>query len=409
MHQPQPKLATRRAAFLFVFFTVLLDMLALGMVIPVLPKLIESFVAGDTATASLIFGVFSTAWAVMQFFFAPVQGALSDRFGRRPVILLSNFGLGLDYILMAVSPSLAWLFVGRLISGISAASISTAYAYITDVTVPEKRSASFGMLGAAFGAGFVVGPAVGGLLGAVDPRLPFWVAAGLSLLNGLYGLFVLPESLTRERRSQSLGWRRANPLGSLKLLRSHPELLGLGVANFFAYLAHSALPNIFVLYAGYRYGWDESRVGFVLGAAGVCAVVVQVFLIKPIVAAVGDRGALLLGLVFGAIGFAIYGVAPTGLIFCIGIPVMSLWGLASPAAQALMSQRVTATEQGRLQGANSSIQGIANLVGPAVFTYSFYYAIKTSQQLDFSGAPFVLAALMLFAAALVSWRATRVW
>jgi DHA1 family tetracycline resistance protein-like MFS transporter len=408
MHQPQPKLAPRRAAFLFVFFTVLLDMLALGMVIPVLPKLIESFVAGDTATAALIFGIFSTAWAVMQFFFAPVQGALSDRFGRRPVILLSNFGLGLDYILMAVSPSLAWLFVGRLISGISAASISTAYAYITDVTVPEKRSASFGMLGAAFGAGFVVGPAIGGLLGAVDPRLPFWVAAGLSLLNGLYGLFVLPESLTRERRSQSLGWRRANPVGSLNLLRSHPELLGLGAANFFAYLAHSALPNIFVLYAGYRYGWDESRVGFVLGAAGVCAVVVQVFLIKPIVAAMGDRGALLLGLVFGAMGFAIYGLAPTGLIFCVGIPVMSLWGLASPAAQALMSQRVTPSEQGRLQGANSSIQGIANLVGPGVFTYSFYYAIKSSQQLDLPGAPFVLAAAMLFVGALVSWRATRV-
>ncbi len=241
----------RRAAFAFIFVTVLLDMLALGMVMPVLPKLVEGFVGGDTERASRIFGVFGTAWALMQFLFSPAQGSLSDRFGRRPVVLLSNFGLGLDYILMALAPTLGWLFAGRVISGITAASISTSFAYIADITPAEKRSARFGLLGAAFGLGFVVGPALGGMLGAWGPRLPFWTAATLSLLNGLYGLFILPESLPRDRRTP-FNWRRANPVGSLTLLRSHPRLFGLAGANFLAYVAHNALPTTFVLYAGYR-------------------------------------------------------------------------------------------------------------------------------------------------------------
>ena len=215
----------RRAAFIFVFITVLLDMLALGIVIPVLPKLVVDFLAGDAASAADFLGLFGTAWALMQFLCSPIHGALADRFGRRPVILISNFGLSLDYVLMALSPNIWWLFVGRVISGISAASISTAYAYIADVTLPAERAARFGMLGVAFGAGFVFGPALGGLAGAVDPRLPFWIAAGLSLINGLYGVFVLPESLPREKRA-AFSWRRANPVGSLKLLR-----LGTAVAR----------------------------------------------------------------------------------------------------------------------------------------------------------------------------------
>ncbi len=396
---------TRRAAFVFVFFTVLLDMLALGMVIPVLPKLVESFLGGDTARASEVFGIFATAWALMQFVFSPVQGALSDRFGRRPVILISNFGLGFDYILMALAPTLAWLFVGRVISGITAASVSTSYAYIADVMPPEKRSAAFGMLGAAFGAGFVVGPALGGMLGAMEPRLPFWTAAGLSLLNGVYGLLILPESLPVSKRAP-LAWARANPLGALSLLRSHAELYGLAFANFLANVAHAALPSVFVLYAGYRYGWDAGQVGIVLAAVGACAILVQSLLIRRVVARVGDRGALLWGLLFGAAGFAIYGLAPTGAIFCIGVPVMALWGLASPASQALMSRRVDATEQGRLQGANGSIAGIANLVGPFIFAMTFAYAIGAGRALGVSGAPFLLAAALLIGSILVSWRAT---
>ena len=233
----------------------------------------------------------------MQFIFSPMQGALSDRFGRRPVILFSNFGLGFDYILMALAPTLAWLFVGRVIAGITAASISSSFAYIADVTPPEKRSARFGMLGAAFGTGFVIGPAVGGLLGGVDPRLPFWTAAVLSLVNALYGLFVLPESLPPERRAP-LVWRKANPVGALKLLRAHPELSGLALVNFIAHLAHVVLPTTFVLYTGYRYGWDERAVGLALAAVGICLGGVQAGLIGPIVGRLGERLTLLIGLFF---------------------------------------------------------------------------------------------------------------
>jgi DHA1 family tetracycline resistance protein-like MFS transporter len=219
-------MAERRAAIAFIFITILLDMLALGMIIPVLPKLIESFMGGDTASAAKIYGIFGTVWAFMQFVSMPVMGALSDRFGRRPVILLSNLGLGLDYILMALAPSLRWLFVGRVISGVTAASVSTAMAYVADVTPTERRAAGFGMMGVAFGAGFVLGPAIGGILGSVDPRLPFWAAAVASLANAAYGFLILPESLPPERR-RAFEWRRANPLGSLRLLRSHPQLKGL--------------------------------------------------------------------------------------------------------------------------------------------------------------------------------------
>jgi DHA1 family tetracycline resistance protein-like MFS transporter len=397
----------RKAAFAFVFVTVLLDMLALGMVIPVLPKLIESFLAGDTARASEFVGLFATVWALMQFLFSPVLGALSDRFGRRPVILISNFGLGLDYVVMALAPNLAWLFAGRVVSGICAASISTSFAYIADVTPPEQRAARFGMLGAAFGVGFVVGPAVGGLLGALDPRLPFWAAAGFSLLNGLYGLLVVPESLAADKR-MAFTWRRANPVGSLMLLRTHHELFGLAAVNFLAQVAHVALPAVFVLYAGYRYGWDERAVGFTLALVGVCAVIVQAGLVARAVKWFGERGALVIGLVCGAVGFAIYGVAPTGWLFCLGVPVMALWGLASPAAGGLMSKRVSASEQGQLQGANACIQSLANLVAPGIFALLFAYAIGAGHGWNMPGAPFGLAALLLVAAAGVAWHVTRV-
>ncbi len=218
----------RQAAFVFIFATIFLDMLAMGIVIPVLPKLVVDFVGGDTQEAARIFGLFGTAWALMQFLFSPLQGMLSDSFGRRTVILLSNFGVGLDYVLMALAPTLGWLFVGRVISGIAAASISTAYAYVADVTPPEQRAARFGLLGAAFGAGFVLGPALGGLAGNISPRLPFWIAAGLSLANALYGLLILPELLPRGERT-SFRWRRANPFGALTLLRSHQRAVGARV------------------------------------------------------------------------------------------------------------------------------------------------------------------------------------
>jgi DHA1 family tetracycline resistance protein-like MFS transporter len=396
----------RSAAFIFVFITVLLDMLALGIIIPVLPKLVIGFLAGDAARAADYLGLFGTAWALMQFVFSPVHGGLSDRFGRRPVIVISNLGLGLDYILMALAPNLWWLFVGRVISGISAASISTAYAYIADVTPPAERAARFGMLGVAFGAGFVFGPALGGLAGTVDPRLPFWIAAGLSLLNGLYGFLVLPESLPREKRA-AFSWRKANPLGSLKLLRSQQRLLGLATVSFLGSLAHASLPSIGVLYMMYRYGWGERTVGFTMAAVGLCAMIVQGGLIGPTVRRFGERNALLMGLLFGLAGFTEWALAPTGSVFWLGIPLLALWGFASAASLSLMSRLVGPAEQGQLQGANSSLMGIANLIGPGLFTQTFAVFIAPGTPWHLPGAPFLLASLLLLAAAVIAWRTAR--
>jgi MFS transporter, DHA1 family, tetracycline resistance protein len=397
--------AHRAPAFIFVFITVLLDMLALGMIVPVLPRLVVDFLGGDTARAAQIFGLFGAAWALMQFVFSPVQGALSDRFGRRPVILLSNLGLGLDYIFMALAPSLIWLFVGRLISGITSASISTAYAYIADVTPGEQRAGRFGLLGVAFGVGFVLGPALGGLAGNISPRLPFWIAAGLSLANALYGFLVLPESLAAERRAP-LAWRRANPFGALALLASQPQLGGLAAVSFLGNLAHATLPSISVLYMQYRYGFDERMVGFTLAAVGLCSMVVQGGLIGRTVQRFGERTTLIVGLGFGIAGFTVFGLAPTAALFWCGIPLMSLWGFASPSALGLMSRRVSASEQGRLQGANSSLMGVANMLGPALFGQVFAVFIGAGIAWQLPGAPFLLAAGLLVAAAIVALRAT---
>ena len=395
--------APGRAAFAFIFITVLLDMLALGVIIPILPKLIERFVAGNTAYAAQIYGLFTTVWSLMQFLFSPLLGALSDRFGRRPVILLSNFGLGLDYILMAWAPALGWLFLGRVLSGITSASFSTANAYIADVTEPDARAGAFGMLGAAFGIGFVLGPAVGGYLGGIDIRLPFWVAAGLSIANFLYGFFVLPESLPKERRGP-FRLARANPIGAMKLLRAHHGLAGLAAVIFLYHLAHWSLPAIFVLYTDHRYGWDAPMVGWTLAAVGVCALIVQAGLVKPVVARIGERRALFLGLIAGALGFAIYGLATAGEVFWLGVPVMSLWGLATPAAFALMSRRVSAAEQGLLQGANASLAGITGLIGPGFFTLIFAWSITAGSGLAHPGLGFLVAALCLAFALLIAVR-----
>ncbi|MDE2330270.1 MAG: TCR/Tet family MFS transporter [Bradyrhizobium sp.] len=397
--------SARGGAVAFIFVTILLDMLALGMVMPILPKLVESFVDNDTATAARIFGLFGTAWALMQFFFSPILGGLSDRFGRRPVVLLSNFGLAFDYVLMALAPSLIWLFVGRVISGITSASVSTAFAYIADITPAERRAAMFGKIGAAFGAGFIVGPAIGGLLGGFDPRLPFWVAAALSLANGLYGLLILPESLPPDRRSP-FRWKSANPLGALRLLRSNPVLAWLAVVTFIAQLAHVVLPSTFVLYATYRYRWDSATVGLTLAMVGVCAMAVQGAAIGPIVRRLGERRALLLGLGSGAIGFLIFGAAPSGKLFWIGIPVMALWGVAGAATQALTTRLVAPDQQGQLQGATTSVQSVSQLLGPFLFTLTFAYFIGAQAPLILPGAPFLLASALLLLALWIAARTT---
>ena len=396
----------RQAAVLFILITVMLDMLSFGIIIPVLPKLVEHFTFGDTAQAAEIYGLMGTAWALMQFSCSPIQGALSDQYGRRPVVLLSNLGLGLDYVFMALAPNVSWLFVGRTISGMASSSFSTAGAYIADVTPIEYRAAAFGKMGVAFGLGFVLGPAVGGWLGAIDARLPFWGAAATSLMNACYGFFLLPESLSREQR-MTFTWRRANPVGSLVLLRSHRELFGLATSNFLMNLAHVVLPSIAVLYMGYRYGWGSTAVGLTLAAVGMCAMIVQGGLVKIVTAKWGERRTLLTGLLCGAVGFAIYGLASKGWIYCLGIPIMAFWGLAGPAMQALMTRRVSLSEQGQLQGAIASLTGIAGLVGPSLFTQTFALFIGAQADWHLPGAPFLLASLLLLLGTTIAWRSTK--
>ncbi len=384
---------SRKAALGFVFVTVLLDMLAFGIIAPVLPRLILDFQHNDVARTSEMMGLFVSTWALMQFFFAPVLGILSDRFGRRPVILLSNFGLGLDYVVMALAPTLPWLFVGRVLSGLTASSMPTANAYLSDVLPPEKRAKAFGIFGAAFGVGFVLGPALGGWLGAMNPRLPFWVAAGFSLLNACYGFFVLPESLPWEKRATAFKWAKANPVGSLKLLRSHHELAGLAWMNFLVYLAHEVYATVFVLYATARYGWTQGQLGASLALIGVATVVVSAGLVGWSVRRFGERPSLYFGMAMAALGFVIFGAAPVGWIFMAGVPVNALWSLASAPSQALMTRRVSPSEQGELQGALGSMRGMAMILGPGMFSGTFAFFMRPGHLLP--GAPWYLAAGIL--------------
>jgi DHA1 family tetracycline resistance protein-like MFS transporter len=391
---PQSATPGRRAAASFIFLTITLDMLALGMIAPVLPRLIASFLGGNASSAARMVGYFGTVFAIMQFFFSPVLGSLSDRFGRRPVVLLSNFGLGLDYLLMAWAPALGWLFLGRIISGLTASSVPTGMAYMTDVTPPEKRAGAFGLLGAAFSIGFILGPAVGGILGSFNPRLPFLVSAVLSLLNGMYGLFVLPESLSREHRSP-FSWKRANPVGSLSLLRNNKVLLGLSGVLILGYLAQQSLMSVYVLYADYRYGWSDRSVGLSLALVGLFSGVYGAGLVRPIVKRLGERGALTLGLTGGCIGYLMLGSSNTGILLLWGIPVLNLMSVAWPSAQSIMSREVKPTEQGQMQGAIQSLRGLAGVVGPVMFTWVFSNSFGPAASLHLPGAAFYLASILV--------------
>lgn len=383
----------RKASVIFIFITILLDMLALGVIVPVLPKLIEGFLNGDTARAAEMIGIFGTVWALMQFFFSPILGVLSDKVGRRPVVLISNFGLGLDYFFMAFAPTLSWLFIGRIISGITAASISVASSYIADVTPPEKRSQAYGMLGMAFGVGFILGPALGGFFGNIDPRLPFIVAGTLSLLNALYGLFILPESLAKENR-RDFSWKRANPMGSISLLKSTKRLYALSQVTFLTCLAHVVFPTSMVIYMNYRYGWSTRTVGIMLAVVGVTNGLVQGLLVGKFVKAFGEKKTLLMGLSFGTIGFLIAALSSNEIWFWLSVPFLALWGLGNAVQQSLTSQEVGPDQQGHLQGAIGSIRGIAEMIGPSIFALPFAYFIQPGH-VQIPGAPFFIAAFLL--------------
>ena len=396
-----PPTEGRRAATIFIFFTVALDMLALGMIAPVLPRLVENLMHGTTSQASQMLGIFGTVFAAMQFVFSPVIGSLSDRFGRRPVVLLSNFGLGFDYLLMAWAPTVGWLLLGRIVSGLTTSSVPTAQAYIADVTPPEKRTGAFGLLAAAFAMGFVLGPAIGGLLGSVNPRLPFWASAGLSLVNGMYGLFVLPESLKRENRSR-FSWRRANPVGSLRMLVRSRLLLTLSAVLLFAYIAQQSLMNVYVLYADYRFHWTDRTVGLSLGVVGIFAGLYGGALVKRVVKAFGERASILFGLCLGIVGFSMFGLSKTGLLLWLGIPVMNGMSFVWPGAQSLMTRGAAANEQGQLQGAIHSLRGISGLIGPGLFTYVFSKSIGPGAVIHLPGSPFFLASALLALALVVA-------
>ncbi len=385
----------RRAALIFIFFTVLIDILAFGLIIPVLPHLIKNIGNYDFGQAAMMSGWFSVAFSVIQFVFAPLLGALSDRYGRRRVILISCFGLAVDFTFMALATTIPMFFIGRVISAMTSASFSTANAYLADVTAPEKRAAAFGMLGSAFGIGFIIGPALGGLLGGIDLRLPFWVASGLAMLNFCYGLFVLPESLPLESRTKRFEWKRANPIGALLVLKRYPAVLGLIAVAFMSQLAHFVLPSTFVLYADFRYGWGEQQVGYVLGLVGICNVLVQAFLIRRLVPKIGERKALLFGLFFGMLGFAWQGLANTGMLSLLAIPLLALWGLANPSLQAIITKQVHADEQGGLQGAVASMTSLAGIFAPFIFTHTFALFISNHAPMQLPGAAFLLASLIL--------------
>jgi MFS transporter, DHA1 family, tetracycline resistance protein len=396
----------RSAAVIFIFITVMMDMLAFGVVIPVMPKLMLDMSGGNAQAAADWNGWVGTGWALMQFIWSPILGALSDRFGRRPVILLSNFGLAADYVLLALAPNLWWLLVARLISGAVSASVTTANAYIADVTLPEERAKAFGMLGAAFGVGFVIGPALGGWLGHYDPRLPFWGAAALAFLNGCYGYFVLPESLPPESRSPFL-WRKANPIGGLQFLLERGQLMGFAMMNFIANLAHYSLPSVFILYAMTRYGWGPKEAGIMMAIVGMGSIVVQGFLVGRIVPLLGARRSILIGYSCGAIGFTLYAWAPQGFWFYVGIPIMSLWGLAGPPIQSLMSAQVGPGDQGKLQGMNSGIMAMAGLFGPLLYSQTLKFGIASNATLGLIGLPFYIAAALLLLCVSLSLVITR--
>lgn len=399
---PVPASSRHKAAFAFIFVTVMLDMLAFGIIIPVLPHLIVDLIGGSIAKAAVWTSAFGTVYMLMQFVFSPVQGTLSDRFGRRTVILISSFGLGVDFIVMALSPVMWLLFVGRAVSGICSASFSTANAYIADIVPKEQRAAAFGAMGGAFALGFIVGPALGGFLGGISLRLPFWVAAGLSLVNFCYGFFVLPESLPPERRTRRFDWRHANPFGALVLLRRYPQVFAFAAVLFLTNLAQFSLNSTYVLYTDYRYGWGPQIVGYTLGLVGLCSGLVQAVLVRQLMPKLGERRMIMLGLPLCVIAYLFFGLSSVGWMFLLGIPLLCLGGLSGPPAQALITQQVDPHEQGRLQGALSSLASLAGIFGPAVFANLFALFISDHAPAHLPGIAFVLAAALLTIATILA-------
>jgi DHA1 family tetracycline resistance protein-like MFS transporter len=405
MSEAAPR-APGAGAFRFLVITVALDMIAGSIVVPITPKLVQDLAGGDAASGARWIGFFVAAWAAMQFVFSPIIGGLSDRFGRRPVILLSMLGLALDSVLMAVAPTLAWILVARLISGALSATMASANAYIADVTEPDKRAARFGLLGAAWGVGFVLGPAIGGVLGELGPRAPFWGSAIMAAANLAYGFFVLPESLPKDRRAK-FSVKHANPFSAITFFAQTPAFAALGVVMFLTALSGQVLQGTWIPYVNYRYHWPTWVMGASLAAVGASYIFVQAFVVGRFVARFGELAAVFVSLLGVALAYVLYGASPWTWLFFAAIPIFALSGVGVPGMQALMSRMVPATQQGRLQGARAGLSAIAAVLGPMIFTETFARAVSAWKSWAPPGLAFYLSAAMLVAAFAVAFAATR--
>jgi DHA1 family tetracycline resistance protein-like MFS transporter len=380
-------------AIIFIFITLLIDVIGLGIIIPILPALMTELTGESVAEASAEGGWLMFAYAIMTFLFSPILGNLSDRYGRRPIILFSLLGLGIDYLFMAYAPTLTWLFVGRIVSGIMGASFTTASAYIADISTPEKRAQNFGLVGAAFGLGFIIGPVIGGLLGGFGSRIPFFAAAALSLINFIYGVFVLPESLSEENR-RPFEWRRANPFGALKTIRKHKEVAGIVLSLFFLYWASFSVQGTWSYYTKYLFNWSESEIGYSLAAVGFMAALVQGYLIRKINPKLGNKKSIVLGILLYTSGLVLFSLANEGwMMYAILIPYC-LGGITIPAMQSEMAKYVPANEQGELQGALTAVNSITAIIGPVSMTGIFAYFASTSAPFYFPGAAFFAGAIL---------------
>jgi DHA1 family tetracycline resistance protein-like MFS transporter len=397
-------LKNRKASLIFIFITILLDVIGIGIIIPVIPSLIEKLSGGGLSEASRIGGWLIFAFAIMQFLFAPLMGILSDKYGRRPVLLLSLLGLGIDYIFHAYAPTIGWLMVGRVLAGITGASLTVANAYIADISTPENKAQNFGMVGAAFGLGFIIGPVIGGIAGKIDVQYPFFISAGLTFLNLIYGYFVLPESLAPEKR-RDFDLKRANPIGSLKLIRKYPIVIGLITSFFLLYLASQAVQTTWTYYSMYKFKWDEAMVGYSLGVVGVIVAIVQGGLVKYAVKWWGEKKTIYRGYILWIIGLILFALATEGwMLFAFLLPYC-LGGIASPTLQGVVSNQVADNEQGELQGALTATMSLSAIIGPLVMTNLFYVFTQEDAPFQFPGAPFALGAILVIISFMLSRKA----
>lgn len=396
----------KSAAIGFIFITMLIDITGWGIIIPVIPKLIAELIQGDISEAAKYGGWLGFAFAFTQFLFAPLVGNLSDKYGRRPIILISLFAFALDYLLLAFSPTITWLFVGRIIAGLSGASITTASAYIADISTPENRAKNFGMIGAAFGLGFIIGPVLGGLLGQYGSRVPFYAAAILCMCNFLYGYFILPESLSKANRRE-FDWKRANPIGAIKRLKKYPQLIGLVFAIFLLYVGSHAVHSNWSFYTMYQFNWDEKMVGISLGMVGLLVGIVQGGLIRWTSPLLGNEKSIYIGLALYTVGMLLFAFATESWMMFVFLIPYCLGGIAGPALQAVVSGNVPANEQGEIQGTLASLMSASAIIGPPMMTNTFYFFTHKEAPFQFAGAPFILGGFLMLLSTIIAFYALR--